>query len=163
MRFSRSELKCGRHVSAEMDLYPVLLDANDECLRHVSAGNCRKHRLVIGLQSFACCPYTHTLLTNSSAAPPRRHVPPRSVASDIFRCHRPEKYTIKPERKEIAAVSIDLTRHDDFQGPRKLEVRWKNTFIILSGVSCVCGGTTDGRRVVEASTSDTSDRSTPLF
>ena len=35
---------------------------------------------------------------------------------------RPEKYTIKPERKEIAAVSIDLTRHDDFQGPRKLEV-----------------------------------------
>eukprot|EP00904_Undaria_pinnatifida_P002600 jgi/Undpi1/12340/HiC_scaffold_5.g02016.m1 len=34
----------------------------------------------------------------------------------------PEKYTIKPERKEIAAVSIDLTRHDDFQGPRKLEV-----------------------------------------
>lgn len=36
---------------------------------------------------------------------------------------RPEKYTIKPERKEIAAVSIDLTRHDDFQGPRKLEVR----------------------------------------
>ncbi|CAM9439674.1 unnamed protein product [Ascophyllum nodosum] len=33
----------------------------------------------------------------------------------------PEKYTIKPERKEIAAVSIDLTRHDDFQGPRKLE------------------------------------------
>lgn len=40
---------------------------------------------------------------------------------------RPEKYTIKPERKEIAAVSIDLTRHDDFQGPRKLEV-------------CGCGG-----------------------
>lgn len=38
------------------------------------------------------------------------------------RCCRPEKYTIKPERKEIAAVSIDLTRHDDFQGPRKLEV-----------------------------------------
>lgn len=36
--------------------------------------------------------------------------------------NRPEKYTIKPERKEIAAVSIDLTRHDDFQGPRKLEV-----------------------------------------
>lgn len=36
--------------------------------------------------------------------------------------YRPEKYTIKPARKEIAAVSIDLTRHDDFQGPRKLEV-----------------------------------------
>lgn len=40
-----------------------------------------------------------------------------------YRVPRPEKYTIKPERKEIAAVSIDLTRHDDFQGPRKLEVR----------------------------------------
>lgn len=40
-----------------------------------------------------------------------------------FSPRRPEKYTIKPERKEIAAVSIDLTRHDEFQGPRKLEVK----------------------------------------
>lgn len=53
--------------------------------------------------------------------------PSHYFATLVYRQHvyvmnRPEKYTIKPERKEIAAVSIDLTRHDDFQGPRKLEV-----------------------------------------
>lgn len=54
----------------------------------------------------------------------------------LFCSIRPEKYTIKPERKEIAAVSIDLTRHDDFQGPRKLEVQSRENSSKASTDTC---------------------------
>ena len=57
---------------------------------------------------------------------------------------RPEKYTIKPERKEIAAVSIDLTRHDDFQGPRKLEVRGCGVDLCKDLVRAEAAATTPG-------------------